>query len=192
MKPDNARMPAGLILAAAIAFATLQPAHAEPEAGFGGLSGPWSPSYRQTLSAAPSWTQASAGEAGAAARGAQGADVPDAMPWYERNNLHKYLGLGTIALTALTIVSPKKEDGPHEYFAVGAATLAVATVATGVFAHWDDIEASWRNPDTQHAALGTAGALLMLAAVARGGEGGHAGLGVLGAVGIAVAVKLAW
>jgi hypothetical protein len=32
----------------------------------------------------------------------------------------------------------------------------------------------------------------MLGAVARGGEGGHAGLGILGAVGMVVAVKLAW
>lgn len=123
---------------------------------------------------------------------ATGAGAVDPMPWYERNNLHKYLGLGTIALTALTIVSPKKENGPHEYFAIGAAALGAASVGTGVYAHWDDIEASWRNPDMQHAAIGTVGALAMLAAVAKGGEGGHAGLGILGAVGMVVAVKLAW
>jgi hypothetical protein len=173
-------MPARWILAAALAFATLPPAYAQSETGSGGLSGPWSPSYRLAMSAAPSPTTQAGGGA------------IDPMPWYERNNLHKYLGLGTIALTALTVVSPKKENGPHEYFAVGAAALGAATVGTGVYAHWDDIEASWRNPDTQHAAIGTVGALAMLAAVARGGEGGHAGLGILGAVGMVVAVKLAW
>jgi hypothetical protein len=114
------------------------------------------------------------------------------MPWYERNNLHKYLGLGAIALTGLSIVSPKAENGPHEYFARGAAALGVAAVATGVFAHWDDIDASWRNPDTQHAVLGALGALAMLAAVAQGGKAGHAGLGALGTVGMVVAIKLTW
>lgn len=173
-------MPARLIFAAAIAFATLQPAHAQSEAALGGLSGPWSPSYQLAMSPASLSTPAA------------GASAVDPMPWYEGNNLHKYLGLGTIALTALTIVSPKKENGPHEYFAVGAAALGAASVGTGVYAHWDDIEASWRNPDMQHAAIGTVGALAMLAAVARGGEGGHAGLGILGAVGMVVAVKLAW
>jgi hypothetical protein len=174
-------MPTRLILALAIAFAPLQPAYAEPEAGFAGLSGPWSPSYRYALGATPSWTQAAAGDSGS-----------DPTPWYDRNNVHKYLGLGTLALTALTIVSPKKESGAHEYFALGAAALATGAVATGVFAHWDDIEASWRNPDTQHAVIGTVGALAMLGAVAKGGEGGHAALGVLGAVGMAVAIKLTW
>ena len=183
-----------LILATAIGCAALQPARAEPEGGFRGLSGPWTSSYREAIGPLSPWTQASAGEAAGAApsRGAPGGVGLDPMPWYERNNLHKYLGLGAIALTGLTIVSPKAENGPHEYFARGAAALGVAAVATGVFAHWDDIDASWRNPDTQHAVLGTLGALAMLAAVAQGGKAGHVGLGALGTVGMVVAIKLTW
>jgi hypothetical protein len=68
----------------------------------------------------------------------------------------------------------------------------VAAVATGFYAHWDDIDASWRNPDTQHAVLGALGALAILAAVAKGGKEGHAGWGEVGAVSMLIAIKLTW
>jgi hypothetical protein len=185
------------VLAACAGVAAAQTALAGDENGLRGLSGPWARSHQEALHAEPLWAQASAGSTPEArgpapSRGTPGGVGLDPMPWYERNNLHKYLGLGTIALTGLTIVSPKAENGPHEYFARGAAALSVAAVATGVFAHWDDIDASWRNPDTQHAALGTLGALAMLAAVAQGGKAGHVGLGALGTVGMVVAIKLTW
>jgi len=68
----------------------------------------------------------------------------------------------------------------------------LAAVATGLYAHWDDVDANWRNPDTQHAVLGALGALGILAAVAKGGKGDHAAYGGVGAVSMAVAIKLTW
>jgi hypothetical protein len=187
-----------MILAVCAAVAAAHPALAGPESGFRGPSGPWAQSYRESLNTAPLWAQApttgSVGEARSPvpARGASGGVGLEPFPWYERNNLHKYLGLGSIAFAGLTFISPKGENGPHEYFARGAAALGVAAVATGVFAHWDDIDTSWRNPDTQHAILGTLGALGILGAVALGGKSGHVGLGAIGTVSMAVAIKLTW
>lgn len=186
-----------MIFAACAGVAVAQPVLAGPEA-FGVPSGPWAPGYREMLNASrPLWAQAPSGSAGEArgpapASGASGGAGLEPFPWYERNNLHKYLGLGTIALAGLTAISPKTENGPHEYFARGAAALGVAAVATGVFAHWDDIDAHWRDPDTQHAVLGALGALAFLGAVAKGGKEGHAGLGELGALSMLVAIKLTW
>jgi hypothetical protein len=186
-----------MILAVCAGVAAAQTALAGPESGFRGPSGPWTQSYQESLNTAPLWAQAPTGTVGEArspvrARGASGGVGLEPFPWYERNNLHKYLGMGSIAFAGLTFISPKTENGPHEYFARGAAALGVAAVATGVFAHWDDIDASWRNPDTQHAVLGTLGTLGFIGAVARGGKAGHVALGAIGTVSMAVSIKLTW
>ena len=196
-KGDKMHHVTRMILAVCAGIAAAQPVLAGPEAGSLVPSGPWAPGYHETVNAAPLWAQAparSVGEARSPAptRGASGGAGLEPLPWHERNNLHKYLGLGSIAFAGLTFLSPKTENGPHEYFARGAAALGVAAVATGVFAHWDDIDASWRNPDTQHAVLGTLGTLGFLAAVAQGGKGNHAAFGALGAVSMAVSIKLTW
>lgn len=145
----------------------------------------------------PLWAQAPAAE-GTEKPGLQlertspNSEVLPPAPWYGANNLHKYLGIGSIALAGLSMISPKAENGPHEFFAKGAAGLGVAAVATGFYAHWDDVDASWRNPDTQHAVLGALGALAILAAVAKGGKEGHAGWGEAGALSMLIAIKLTW
>lgn len=162
-------------------------------------AGPWAETgvHRTGAVATQLWAQAPAASGAGATTASQGrgprpAAAIEPAPWYGANNVHKYLGLGSIALAGLTLLSPKEENGPHEYFARGAAALGVAAVATGLYAHWDDIDAHWSNPDTQHAVLGTLGALGILAAVAKGGKGDHAAYGGVGAVSMVVAIKLTW
>lgn len=113
-------------------------------------------------------------------------------PWYGRNNIHKYLGLASLASAAVTMIAPKKFGGPHEAFAEAAAAFGGAAVVSGVYSHWDDINMNWSDPDTKHAVLGTLGTLGYLLAVSRGGEGGHAGAGALGALSMITAIKYTW
>lgn len=115
-------------------------------------------------------------------------------PLFSDNKVHQYLGIGALSFLALAIVSPKEEDGPHEYFATGAAALGAATVTSGLITHWDDFDFDdgLSDPDNLHMLLGTTGALLMVAAVAQAPEGGHAGLGIAGGVAMGVAVKMTW
>ena len=115
-----------------------------------------------------------------------------AAPWYGKNSVHKYLGLGSIGAAALTVIAPKKEGGPHERFAQAAAFLGGAAVASGVYAHGDDFEWDWADPDTRHATYGALGALGFALAVAQGGKGGHAAYGSLGAVSMLAAIKITW
>ena len=185
-----------ILFLAGIGLLTAQTAAAEPTGGFRGLTGPWASESPR------GWGEANllAAQAGASQgsgrpslpSASQAAKPAQAPAWYGRNELHKYFGLGSIGFAGLTFLSPKTEDGPHAFFARGAAALGVAAVATGLFAHWDDLDANWRNPDTQHALLGALGTLGFLAAVAQGGKEGHAGLGALGTVSMAVAIKLVW
>lgn len=114
------------------------------------------------------------------------------LPWHHKNNLHKWLGLGSITLAGLTLLAPKEEDGAHEYLAQGAAALGVGAVGTGIYAHWDDLEGGWNDPDFKHAILGTVGALGFVLAVSKAPEGGHSGAGAVGALAMAVAIKLTW
>lgn len=127
----------------------------------------------------------------APARPAAGEEKAAAL-WYGRNNVHKYLGLGSIGAAALAIVSPKKEGGPHERFAQAAAVLGGAAVASGFYAHGDDLSWDWNDPDTRHATYGALGALGFALAVAQGGKGGHAAYGSLGAVSMLAAIKITW
>jgi hypothetical protein len=115
-----------------------------------------------------------------------------AAPWYGRNNVHKYLGLGSIGAAALTVISPKKEGGAHERFAQAAAFLGGAAVASGFYAHGEDVRWDWNDPDTRHATYGALGALGFALAVAQGGKGGHAAYGSLGAVSMLAAIKITW
>lgn len=181
-----------------LGLAIARPCAAGPWEEMSGASGPWAAGRSaQAIDATRLWAQASPG-AGveppkpAVKRAAPSGETLEPLPWYSANNLHKNLGIGAIALAGLTMISPKAEDGPHEYFARGSAALAVAAVATGLYAHWDDIDSSWSNPDTKHAVLGTLGALGILAAVAKGGKGDHAAYGGVGALSMVIAVKLTW
>lgn len=115
-------------------------------------------------------------------------------PLFSGNKVHQYLGLGALGLLALAIVSPKEEDGPHEYFATGSAVLGAAAATSGLIYHWDDFDFDdgLSDPDNLHMMLGSAGTLLMLAAISQAPEGGHAGLGIVGGVAMGVAVKMTW
>lgn len=137
---------------------------------------------------------------------AQAAEFEPSM--FSKSNAHKYLGLGTVALVVATALAPKPPEGEggtqaqldaqkssnHAKLGRAAATLAAATVATGLIAHWDDfhLEDGWTDPDNMHALLGTAGALAMLFAVSNAPGGGHAGVGAAGGVAMAAAIKLTW
>lgn len=115
-------------------------------------------------------------------------------PLFSANKVHQYLGIGALGLLALAIVSPKEEDGAHEYFATGAAALGAAAATSGLIYHWDDFDFDdgLSDPDNLHMMLGATGALLMLAAIAQAPEGGHAGLGAAGGIAMGVAVKMTW
>lgn len=185
-------VPALLALAAGAASADAPPAGSSP------LDGPWAsrtlrPSLLLVQAAAPADALRTAPRAPAspASRSKDAAEPVDA-PWYGRNNMHKYLGLGSLAAAALTIVAPKKEGGAHERLGQAAAVLGGAAVGTGVYAHARDVDFAWSDPDTKHALFGTLGTLGFLLAAARGGEGGHAAAGALGAVSMAVAIKYTW
>jgi len=131
-------------------------------------------------------------------------------PLFSGSNAHKYLGLGTLALVVATAIAPKpaevegaaptqaqldeQNSSAHAKLGRAAATLAAATAMSGLLTHWDDfhLEDGWSDPDNLHALLGTAGALAMLAAVNQAPAGGHAGVGMAGGVGMAIAIKLTW
>jgi len=187
-----------ILSALCIGLATAPPSFAGPWDDGLNPAGPWAAgSVRRVGNGeARLWAQAPATAGTAPASTVRGApasaSTTEPAPWYGANNLHKTLGLGSILLAGLTLLSPKAENGPHETFARGAAALGVSAVATGLYAHWDDIDAHWSNPDTKHAVLGTIGALGILAAVAKGGKGDHAAYGGIGAVSMAVAIKLEW
>lgn len=131
-------------------------------------------------------------------------------PIFTGSNVHKYLGLGTLAFVAATVLAPKpaeiegraptqaeldsQKSSTHAKLGRAAAAFAAATVTTGLLAHWDDfhLEDGWTDPDNMHALLGTAGALAMLYAVSQAPGGGHAGAGMAGGVAMGVAIKLTW
>lgn len=120
------------------------------------------------------------------------AEPAEDLPWHHKNNMHKWLGVGSIALAGVALLAPKEEDGLHEYAGQGAAALGVAAVGTGIYAHWDDLDGGWSDPDVKHAVLGTLGALGFVLAVSKAPEGGHSGAGGVGAVAMAAAIKLTW
>ncbi len=115
-------------------------------------------------------------------------------PWFNGNKAHKYLGIGSIALATLALLSPKEEDGPHEAFAKGAAALGGAAVASGLVVHWDDIAngGGLSDPDNQHALLSALGALGFALAVSEAPEAEHAGPGAVGFVAMAIGIRLTW
>ena len=134
-------------------------------------------------------------------------------PLISGSNVHKYLGLSTVALVGLAMVTnpgegcehncpanaPRDVNGTHAQAAKAAAVLAVATVASGLITHWDDfsLEDGWSDPDNLHVLLGITGAALMAYAVQKSasqstGTVSHAGMAELGALGMVVAIKLTW
>jgi hypothetical protein len=154
----------------------------------------------------------------AATQSATIATIPaSAAPFEPRtftvSNAHKYFGLGTIVLAGLTAMAapdegcetncgaqpPRQTSGTtHTRLARATATLAAATVTSGLLAHWGDVhlEDGLTDPDNLHAMLGATGALLMLGAIHKSANSAtptsHAGMAELGGVMMAVAIKLTW
>ena len=127
------------------------------------------------------------------------------------NKFHKYLGIGSLLLAGLTaITAPDDEEGStgqapsgkdvHQALAYGATALGVGAVATGFAYHFDDInmENGFTDPDNLHMLLGLLGTMGYAAAVADRptspdySSGSHSCYGIIGAVSMAVAIKLEW
>jgi hypothetical protein len=133
-------------------------------------------------------------------------------PFFSGSNAHKYLGIGTVVLAGLTAMSapegcennctgttaPRDRNGSHAQFAKATVAMAAATIASGLYAHWDDFstEDGWSDPDNLHVLLGITGAALMAYAVNKSASSdvpvSHAGIAELGALGMVVAIKLTW
>ena len=109
------------------------------------------------------------------------------------NKLHKYLGIGSLGAAILTGAMPKEEDGAHEAFGKTAAALGIGAVITGLIFHWEDIDLGngFGDPDNLHLALTTLGTLGMASAVSEA-PAGHAGPGGVGAISMAIGIKMIW
>jgi hypothetical protein len=132
---------------------------------------------------------------------------------FTSKKVHQYLGIGTLMLAGLTMMTAPGEgcearcnanqarpvNGTHAEFGKATAVMAIATVASGLIAHWDDVnvEDGWADPDNLHVMLGVTGAALLAYAVDKSmnvssGQVSHAGMAELGALGMLIAVKLEW
>jgi len=131
--------------------------------------------------------------------------------WFTANKAHEYMGLGSLILAGLTVVTAPDGEGSangqapsgkdlHQALAYGATALGVGAVTTGFIYHLDDIH--WDNgitdPDNLHMLLGLLGTAGYLAAVADRpkspdySSGSHATYGIIGAVSMIGAIKLEW
>lgn len=136
-------------------------------------------------------------------------------PWLTLNRTHKYLGVSTILMALATMMAapgescetncpppsqqpPRNRTGTHAKLARATVALASATIFTGLLAHWDDIhlDNGITDPDNLHALLGITGAVLMAKAVNRSAGSTvpvpHAGEAELGALLMAIGIKLEW
>lgn len=146
--------------------------------------------------------------------------APSAQPEFEESWLtggkaHMVLGLATVVTALATgatapgegceescpagyVAPPRETNGTHAKLAKATVALAAATVATGLYYHWDDfhLEDGLTDPDNLHVILGVTGAALMAYATAKSAGSStpvsHAGMGMAGAYGMIAAVKIAW
>ena len=114
--------------------------------------------------------------------------------WFTDNKVRKYLGIGSIAAALLAGVSPKEEDGAHEYLAKASAVMAIGAVGTGLAYHHDDIsmDGGFKDPDNLHALWAGLGAVGISMAAAVGPDSPHATYGSVGALGMIIGVKYTW
>ncbi len=110
------------------------------------------------------------------------------------NKVHKYLGYASMVSAVLTGLSPKTAGGPHELFGTAAAAFGAAAVLSGFAFHYEDIslKGGFGDPDNLHMLLGILGTAGYAVAVSSGEKGGHGGPGTLGALSMAMAIKLTW
>ena len=113
---------------------------------------------------------------------------------FTASKIHKYLGIGSVAAALLVLISPKEEDGPHEYLAKTSAVLGLGAVVTGFTAHYEDISWSggFKDPDNLHALFAGLGAVAITAAAATGPDDPHVAEGIVGLTGMLIGVKLQW
>jgi peptidoglycan/LPS O-acetylase OafA/YrhL len=117
--------------------------------------------------------------------------------------------LSTIVLAALTALTapeecndincpPRDVNGTHATLAKATIAMAAATIASGLYAHWNDfsLEDGWSDPDNLHVLLGVTGVALMAYAVNKSANSSvpvsHAGIAEAGALLMVVAIKLTW
>lgn len=134
-------------------------------------------------------------------------------PVFTASKMHQYLGIATVAAAAATFLThfhpcegpncgqqpPRNTNGTHATLGKATAVLAAATVASGLYAHWDDFhkEDGLSDPDNLHVLLGAAGAAAMIYAINKSANSSvtptkHAPLAELGALSMIVAIKLTW
>lgn len=126
---------------------------------------------------------------------------------FSGSKMHQYLGVGTAVFAAAAFMThphptdpnaPRETNGTHAQLAKATVAMAAATVATGLYTHWDDFstEDGWSDPDNLHVLLGVTGAALMAYATVRSANSAvpvsHAAMSELGALGMVVAIKLTW
>lgn len=141
------------------------------------------------------------------------AAAPEAFepPLFSGGKIHQYLGIATVTTAAATFLThkdacretacanlPRDTHSLHAQLGKATAALALATVASGLLAHWDDfsLEDGWKDPDNLHVLLGVSGAALMAYAINKSARStvavNHAGLAELGAASMVFAIKLTW
>jgi len=134
-------------------------------------------------------------------------------PLFSAGKVHQYLGIGTVVLAGLTALShpeeecegascptnqPREVNGSHARLAKATVAMAAATIATGLYAHWDDFNLAdgLADPDNLHVLLAVTGAALMAYAVNLSANSAvpvnHAAIAEAGALGMVVAIKLNW
>ena len=129
-------------------------------------------------------------------------------PWISKAKVHQYLGVSTLVsafLTALTHPQNGCEhycsadytpptNGPHANLGRTTRALAIATVASGLIAHWDDfaLEDGWSDPDNLHVLWAATGALLLVNAVGKAPNHDHGAQAELGALAMAIGVRYNW
>ena len=131
-------------------------------------------------------------------------------PLFSKRKIHQYLGLSTIALAGMTALAapdddckglncpPREVNGTHATLAKATIAMAAATIATGLYAHWNgfSLDNGWSDPDNLHVLLGVTGAALMAYAVNKSANSSvpvsHAAIAETGAVLMVVAIKLTW
>lgn len=126
---------------------------------------------------------------------------------FSGSKMHQYLGVGTAVFAAAAFMThphptdpnaPRETNGTHAQLAKATVAMAAATVATGLYTHWDDfsMEDGWSDPDNLHVLLGATGAALMAYATVRSANSSvpvsHAAMSELGALGMVIAIKLTW
>ncbi len=132
-------------------------------------------------------------------------------PWVTGNKAHEYMGIGSLVLAGLTVLTaPDSEEGTaagkpsgtdlHQALATGAAALGIGAVATGFVYHLDDIhlDNGITDPDNLHMLLGLIGTAGYLVALSQApdepnySETSHSTAGIIGGISMIAAIKLEW